>query len=114
MYNLIKRYCLLFYAEIDNCVNYTCQNGGSCVNGVSNYSCSCSAGYTGDHCEIGKVVAFTLCYIIQCGILDCRFVAKKVATGFMSELNSLAVEKRTGNATVINFPDKNWMLRYDN
>jgi len=37
--------------DIDYCVNNACSNGGSCVDGISNYSCSCPAGFTGDHCE---------------------------------------------------------------
>ncbi|XP_022807283.1 von Willebrand factor D and EGF domain-containing protein-like isoform X1 [Stylophora pistillata] len=37
--------------DIDHCVNHACSNGGSCVDGINNYSCSCPAGYTGDHCE---------------------------------------------------------------
>ena len=47
-------------ADIDDCVNLTCANGGSCVDGVNSYSCSCVAGYTGGHCEKGAVyVQFT-------------------------------------------------------
>ena len=41
---------------MDDCVNSTCSNGGSCVDGIDHYSCTCKAGYTGDHCEAGKFV----------------------------------------------------------
>ena len=40
-------------SDIDYCTNVTCNNGGSCVDGLSNYSCFCVAGYTGIHCETG-------------------------------------------------------------
>ena len=40
-------------SDIDYCINVTCQNGGSCVDGSDKYSCSCGAGFTGDHCETG-------------------------------------------------------------
>ena len=40
--------------DIDDCVNHTCANGGSCLDGVNNYSCSCMAGFTGDRCGTGK------------------------------------------------------------
>ena len=40
--------------DFDDCVNQRCDNGGSCVDGVNNYSCSCVAGYTGDYCERGN------------------------------------------------------------
>jgi len=29
-------------------------NGGSCVDGVNNYSCNCLVGFTGGHCETGQ------------------------------------------------------------
>jgi len=42
-----------FYCErIDYCVNATCKNSASCVNGLKNYTCSCAVGFTGDLCEI--------------------------------------------------------------
>ncbi len=36
----------------DHCNPSPCQNGGSCVNNSSGYTCSCPAGYTGTNCEI--------------------------------------------------------------
>ena len=36
------------FLDIDDCVHHTCANGGLCVDGVNNYSCNCSAGYTGE------------------------------------------------------------------
>jgi hypothetical protein len=33
-----------------------CQNGGSCVSvNANNYTCACSGGYTGQHCDKGMV-----------------------------------------------------------
>lgn len=43
-----------FFSDIDDCVNHTCINGGSCVDGVNSYLCSCVKGYTGDRCEKGE------------------------------------------------------------
>ena len=43
--------------DINNCVNHTCENGGSCVDGVNNYSCNCLVGFTGYHCETGKLLS---------------------------------------------------------
>ena len=42
------------FLDIDDCVHHTCANGGLCVDGVNNYSCNCSAGYTGERCLTGR------------------------------------------------------------
>jgi Notch-like protein len=37
--------------NIDDCAGAPCQNGGTCVDGVNAYTCTCPAGYTGTNCE---------------------------------------------------------------
>ena len=44
--------------DVNDCINHTCLNGGSCLDGVDNYSCNCKSGFTGDHCETGKPLSF--------------------------------------------------------
>ncbi|XP_035659208.1 neurogenic locus notch homolog protein 1-like [Branchiostoma floridae] len=37
---------------IDHCVNVTCLNNGTCIDGLDDYRCACVPGYTGKDCEI--------------------------------------------------------------
>ena len=58
-------YLLYITTDINECVNHTCQNGGSCVDGVNNYSCSCLPGFTGYHCGTGEFFClFVFCFFI--------------------------------------------------
>ena len=42
--------------DIDDCPPQNpCGNGGTCVDGVNQYTCDCETGYTGDHCQDGNV-----------------------------------------------------------
>ena len=47
--NRIKK--ILVSADINECVSSPCSNGATCVDEVSAYTCSCVAGYVGDHCQ---------------------------------------------------------------
>ncbi|PFX16674.1 Neurogenic locus notch-like protein 2, partial [Stylophora pistillata] len=38
--------------DINYCVSHECRNNGSCVDGISNYTCNCLDGFAGDRCEI--------------------------------------------------------------
>ena len=44
-------FCLV---DVDECASSPCQNGGTCLDQINSYSCSCVAGYTGSNCESGK------------------------------------------------------------
>ena len=37
----------LVCSDVDDCAGAPCANGGSCLDGVNSYSCSCVAGYEG-------------------------------------------------------------------
>ena len=45
-----------FLWDVDDCTVGICQNGGSCVDGVNSYTCSCVAGFTGENCETSIVL----------------------------------------------------------
>ena len=34
-----------------------CENGGTCKDGISEYTCRCVAGYTGQLCEVGRYLS---------------------------------------------------------
>merc|ERR1712196_415761 len=41
--------------DTDYCDGVTCQNGGTCEDGINDYSCTCADGFTGALCETAIV-----------------------------------------------------------
>ena len=39
----------------DECASETCNNGGTCDDGVNTFTCRCVDGYEGTNCEINTV-----------------------------------------------------------
>uniref|UniRef100_A0A5F8G7T8 Fibulin 7 n=1 Tax=Monodelphis domestica TaxID=13616 RepID=A0A5F8G7T8_MONDO len=37
--------------DISECASHPCQNGGTCVEGVNQYKCTCPQGWTGNNCQ---------------------------------------------------------------
>ena len=46
--------CVYVRADIDDCANMACMNGGTCQDLVDDYRCLCAAGYTGSNCSVGE------------------------------------------------------------
>ena len=49
-----------FVTDVDECSSNPCENGGTCIDGINEYSCQCVAGYTGTNCETGSSCRFSL------------------------------------------------------
>ena len=47
-------YIFLMLPDIDDCASTPCENNGTCIDLVSNYTCNCTQGYRGNNCSIGK------------------------------------------------------------
>jgi len=46
--------CLLL-SDVDYCAPLLCSNGGTCVDGIDDFTCDCVPGYTGSRCETGTM-----------------------------------------------------------
>ena len=54
-------HCLIcIFADINYCAEDPCENGGSCHDDITGYSCSCPQGFTGYNCETGVYKYFVL------------------------------------------------------
>lgn len=42
-----------FISDTNNCIGNPCDNGGTCIDVINGYYCSCLNGYTGLSCESG-------------------------------------------------------------
>ncbi|XP_078619941.1 uncharacterized protein LOC144886984 isoform X1 [Branchiostoma floridae x Branchiostoma japonicum] len=49
--------------DTDDCIGVICQNGGICIDGFNNYTCNCTAGFEGVHCETANVPEETTTFV---------------------------------------------------
>ena len=47
------RLIMLTSTDIVECESEPCHNGGTCVDSIDGYTCTCKSGYTGVVCETG-------------------------------------------------------------
>ena len=54
--NIQTKYQVLFsfQKDVDDCFPNPCQNGGTCVDQMDAYSCTCQQGIVGNDCETTK------------------------------------------------------------
>ena len=41
-------------SDINDCSSTACDNGGTCIDAVDDFSCCCAIGYAGDTCQTSK------------------------------------------------------------
>ena len=42
------------FLDIDECSSSPCLNGGTCIDHITGYVCSCVKGFKGRHCDYGQ------------------------------------------------------------
>ena len=59
----LYQFFLLKISEINECLSSPCNNSAACSDGLNGYTCSCLAGFTGDHCQTGEIECCFTCGI---------------------------------------------------
>ena len=52
---------LSLFPDTNECQSTPCINGGTCVDAVNGYTCSCTSGWEGTLCDIGKESHYEYC-----------------------------------------------------
>ena len=47
-------------SDIDDCISVTCNNGGTCEDGIHSFTCVCPYGHTGKFCDVVKQIFYFL------------------------------------------------------
>jgi len=47
---------VVFFLDINECLNNPCENGGNCTNTPGSYMCMCPSGWTGPRCNLGLYI----------------------------------------------------------
>lgn len=56
MINILHVIIWRVFIDIDECDPDPCLNGGTCTDGINQYTCTCVDGYVGTDCETSKFV----------------------------------------------------------
>ena len=46
--------CFSLIADVDECSPNPCENGGTCTDGINNYTCACVPGYNDVKCSTSE------------------------------------------------------------
>lgn len=107
-YSWGKKYCLIIgifllgfrgkncEENIDDCIPHACLNGGTCVDGVNSYTCSCPAQWTGDSCEMD---------VDECAMRPSVCHNGATCTNSLGSYNCICVNGWTGQDCSVNIDD---------
>ena len=48
---ILLRLTTIFCTDVDDCLSVQCQNGGTCIDALNNFTCECPANFTGTFCK---------------------------------------------------------------
>ena len=51
--------------NVDDCKPNRCANGAACIDGLLDYDCICTSGWTGKTCNVGELIVFRFCTLSQ-------------------------------------------------
>ena len=77
--------------DVNECVSAPCEHGGTCVDGVGRYRCSCVAGYSGRTCHDPDGMAVSMATRVTCCI--------RVTLALLSTQDTLSSRRPTRWAT---------------
>ncbi|RCN43663.1 EGF-like domain protein [Ancylostoma caninum] len=90
--------------SMEVCSASTCQNGGTCIDGIDGYVCQCSPGFVGSRCERSKGFIKTSSGKTREGPSKCASCAQKVGNGKCDEECNLAECDYDGNDCLVKNP----------
>jgi len=76
---------MMHSTDIDDCDSDPCQNHGTCIDKINDFSCICAPGYTDKECSTGKmsVCKFVMHQFPNHKALDCFFEISNIASSFL-------------------------------
>ncbi len=69
---------LMFTVDIDECLSSPCANNGTCDDEVGNFICDCQQGFTGETCEVGRLLLFFIHYTFWINDIDMEGIRLKL------------------------------------
>lgn len=68
---------------------FRCSNGGTCIDGVDNFTCSCPPNLTGVFCE---------CLILPNNNLDCNYISPVTTSTAITYPNTTIIETESSTS----------------